>query len=600
MTIDESTAQPKESNLIAPDQTDTIKMINDLFAQAKAARAVHDRDWKTQLDYYLGTQWKNQTAVTDPNRSKPVYNIIRQTIQAQLPILTDTTPGWNVVPANPEDFDFANIMSDLITSWWDTNQMDRVMVDVLLDMMIYDVGYLRCIWDPMAKDGIGDIIVTAVDPMDIYTPFGASDFDKNCPYVIHRMLKTVGDLRSQFTDKAHLIKPDGKKSDDESLTRSAQTSYIVTPTNQKGFNTAQNDGAQGDIRSTCEVWEIWLDDLTTLQEETDDGQGNKQVIHRKKYPKGRLIVFCPNLKLILSDGEQPYNHRLKPFVRFTAYNLSRSLIGEGVAKPLMNQQRILNRVFANLLDYNYLMSNPTIITEAGNGIEIDDLTNQVSQILQVNTGAINTIRKDYPPALQAGILDLMTFLARQAENLSGLTDASQGRRPQGVTAAAAIETLQEASQTRIRLMERMMAVSLGQLGNQVSALIMQYYTEPRVVRITGEENSWPTYFEFFTEPQEDGSVSYNKKPYEYDEANKRYVPGEYTVGGPTKGTFDIKVLSGTALPVSKSQRANIAFRLFDTKAIDDEELLKTLEWPNAEKILSRMKQPQGEPGPQGV
>jgi len=121
--------------------------------------------------------------------------------------------------------------------------------------------------------------------------------------------------------------------------------------------------------------------------------------------------------------------------------------------------------------------------------------------------------------------------------------------------------------------------------------MMQYYTQPRVARLTGTD-VWPEFFEFFVEDlPEESKIKYTKKGYKFDEAQNRYIEGE-TTQGISKGIFDVKILSGTALPFAKAQRSNIAFRLFDSKVIDPEELLKTLEWPDKEQVLKRLQDAQ--------
>ena len=125
------------------------------------------------------------------------------------------------------------------------------------------------------------------------------------------------------------------------------------------------------------------------------------------------------------------------------------------------------------------------------------------------------------------------------------------------------------------------------------ALMMQFYREPRVVRITNKQNAWPQYFEFFIEEPVQGQYMLHKRNYAWSPEQKQYIPDlQYNTMGPTKGLMDVKVQSGTALPWAKTTRTNIAFRLFDMQVIDAKELLDVLEWPNAEEVLNRKQKEQ--------
>jgi hypothetical protein len=118
----------------------------------------------------------------------------------------------------------------------------------------------------------------------------------------------------------------------------------------------------------------------------------------------------------------------------------------------------------------------------------------------------------------------------------------------------------------------------------VVALMLQFYREPRIVRITNQPGAWPTYVEFFIEDAGNDDYLMHHRKSVFDESKNQYITGEYSSVGPTKGMMDIKVVAGTAMPWAKTTRANIAFRLADGGYIDGKELLKTLEWPNAEQV----------------
>jgi hypothetical protein len=450
--------------------------------------------------------------------------------------------------------------------------------------MIYDAGIVKITWDKELLDGIGDVKWDVIDPRDIYIPPQARDFDKDCPWVIQLTKRSVGELKIMFPQHAQRIKPDSEQKTTEEIKGISTDITIVSPIDKKTNNPSNPMPSQTtDDRALATVAECWLED-TSLEEYEEENE----VKFKKRFPKGKVITVLPYQKLLLQAVENPYRHGKKPFVRFVDTLLPRKFWGEGEVKDLMGLQRIINKVLSIIIDYMNFMGNPIWKVGKGTGVDPNKLTNQIGLILEINEGKLGEVQRDIPPPLPQYIISFYDMMIRASETTSGSSEITQGRKPVGVTAASAIETIQEASQTRIRLKERNLQVSLSQAGRFVIALMMQYYTSPRVARITGKQ-IWPEYFEFYVEDlPEENKVKYTKKGYKFDETQNRYIE-DALVEGISKGVFDVKVLSGTSLPFAKAQRSNIAFKLFDSKVIDPEELLTTLEWPDKEKVLKRIQ-----------
>ena len=575
-------ADSQNSNM-SEDQQE-VKLVLALLDQGKQAKTDVVKDWDKRWDFYCGTQWDQGRPAY---KSSPVYNIIRSSIQAILPILTDAHPGFNVIPEEPADYSFADTLSKLTESWWDKSSLDHTLIEIIMDSFIYDAGIAKITWDPDLQDGIGDVKMDCVDPRDIYIPPQARDFDKDCPFVVHLTKKSVGELKIKFPDKASLIKPDADtKTQEENKSQNKTDVTLISPIDKKSSISNSMPSSGGDDRSLATVAECWIEDNTL-----EEYQEENEIKFKKRYPRGKVITILPFQRVLLQSVENPYKHGKKPFVRFVDTILPRKFWGQGEVQDLMGIQRIINKTLSIIIDYMNFMGNPVWKIGKGSGVDPNKVTNQIGLVLEINDGKLNDVQREIPPPLPQYIISFYDMMIRAGETVSGASEITQGRKPSGVTAGSAIETVQEAAQTRIRLKERNLQVSLSQCGRMVIALMMQYYTQPRVARLTGTD-VWPEFFEFFVEDlPEESKIKYTKKGYKFDEAQNRYIEGE-TTQGISKGIFDVKILSGTALPFAKAQRSNIAFRLFDSKVIDPEELLKTLEWPDKEQVLKRLQDAQ--------
>jgi hypothetical protein len=584
---DSNTVNTPGTNAIQGDDAkQTIEKIKSLYNEFKAGREAISRDWVSYFDFYKGKQWPQRGLAAQP----PVINWIRPVIQTIVPILTDTFPGYNISPQEPQDYDFSKTLDKVNEKWWDDNSMDLTVVEWVTDSQIYGVGIFKVIWNADALSGIGDIEVKLCDPDNIFVPKKARDFDKDCHCVIERDWKSIGYLKRKFPDFADEIKVDSAQPDKTYTGEKAATFQVISPVDVH-IPMKTDSIFTGVEEELCEVWECWMDspELEDYEEEDDDGNiENKQKL---KYPNGKLCTLLPNQDLLLVEAENPFKDGQKPYVRLVDVQLPRKFYGEGEVEPLMELNKTFNTLYASLIKQFNMMSNPVWILDTNCGITPDQVSNQISLVLVKNAGTTAERLQGVspPPAL----LEMMSIVPKLMDTVSGVHDITQGRKPPGITSGVALDTMQEAAQTRIRLKERNLQVALKQLGKLVVSRILQFVREPRIVKITTPNEPWPQFFEFHIEEVPDevvGDTKYKLVKKEYNVNEGKYLPGNITETPPSKGIFDIDVVAGSNQPYNKDRKTVTAFRLFEMGIIDAKEVLDQIEWPNAPEVLARMEQ----------
>lgn len=619
-------AVPQSANLLSPnespkagpspdrkpdDKDDLVQTIKKMHLRFKQARAQRDSKWGEYWDFYNGKQWPVKRSA---NRASPNVNVIRSVVQTVLPILTDTSPSFGLLARDPSDFDFADLLTEVVRKWWGKRSMNHVLVESLMDACVVDVGILKVVWNDELDDGMGDVEVTVRDPSCVYVPETAVDFDRNCPVVIDEFYLSRGRLCMKFPDYRDEIKNApvyGQKSVDESKDSDMRVK-VVSPVDRDQPGPDNKEANTGLLKANDElrVWEVWLDDDTVIEEEEIDQDGDSQTVLKKKYPHGRVITMLPDANCVVQDIENPYRDGDKPFVRLVDTLIPRCFYGDGEVAPLMESQKLVNKVFATLMDWANLMSNPCWVVDNTSGVDPDMLTNDMGQIIVKNPNT--TVQRLDAPPIPPQMFELYHTLMQLLDQQSGVHEVTQGRKPVGVTAAQAIETLQEAAQTRIRLKERNLLVSLQRLGRLIVSRMLQYYTEPRVIELTGRDDlqsRWPSYIKFYVEhvveqtgedgktywaPSAEGGADISYRPMtqkiEYDEGTEQYVEEDVKEGSPSIGQFEIEVTTGSSMPYLKEQRSQLALRMFENKAIDRQALLEVTEWPEKEQILNRIRE----------
>lgn len=581
-----NTAEPSADS----EQMALCKMIKSWYAEAKKHREKWDKNWQKYMDAYNSHTWDTQK---NKGKQTPEMNIIRPLVQTIIPILTDHRPGFDVNPRQPNDFKFVKMIGELIPDIWDKNDMQIKIVELLMEAVISDVGITKVVWNEDFDDGLGDVEIEVKDKRNIYVNPGAIDFERDCKYVIEVVRKTVGEWRMLFPEFAEKIKADkaGEKAKTEVGAAGDGTVTLVSPVD-RDENKDKRVGEGESQNKEVEGFEVWfVDDTVEEYVKQNEKSGEEETLLKKKYPDGRLVTILPWQNLVLQDVSNPNEGEFfNPYVKFSSNIIPHSFYGEGDVKSQLEIQKILNKLVQLILENTRLMANPYWILDKNSGVNKDRITNKVGLIIEKNPGT--EVKRESAEGLPTYIFQFLEFVRQFADYQSGINDVTQGRKPLGITAAEAIESLQEAAHTRIRLKERNMEPALMKTGKKVVNMMLQNYTGVRYQNVSEEGQEIPNFVKFNMARDENG-FSIQRQNVIFNPSTGEYVESDtIEEAQATKGPFDIKVRSGTSLPLQKSERARTAFKLFELGIIDEKEVLETVEWPNATQVLERIKEKQ--------
>jgi hypothetical protein len=299
-------------------------------------------------------------------------------------------------------------------------------------------------------------------------------------------------------------------------------------------------------------------------------------------------VTCAGV--LLEDAENPYDDGQIPFDRYVNYMLPREFWGASEIEQLEGPQRIINKIFSFALDVLTLTGNPIWLVPSSSGVDPDNLTNRPG--LNVEYDGDNAPQRVDGGGLQPFVLQLFDKTAEIFDSIAGSQDVTRGVQPTGVTAASAISTLQEAAQTRIRQKSRNLDFYLQNVGQKYLSRVFQFYSAPQIVRLTGNEGA-TRYFRMQVEDTvrtlEDGVTQVPGKTMKvmpYTDNGQEDPTGykEFEI----RGKFDVRVVTGSSLPFAKAEKEAKVKEAFELGLIDQEEALKSMEWPNYQMVMQRM------------
>ena len=556
---------------VEPAGVEEIRVIQRLllmYEMAQREKSRWTRSWETSYKFYMGQHWGDR-----PDwKASPVLNHIFSVIETMVPILTDNRPKVDILPRTPDYAEYSTIMQRMMDWLWGQLEMDNVTVEVTKNTLLFGKGFYYIYWDSEA----GDIRIESVDPQLMF-PDPWATTTRNTRFLIHADLMSHNDIADQFGQEAakkaqrgarlipdpNAFKKDFAHRDSQNIT----TGYEYPQTSGGALSRAvpwvKSDLQGGtDEDDMIQVLQYWIRDNDLITDDLKDPNsgkilrfpdGAKAAVQRKKFPNGRHIVLAGNR--IIHDEENPFEHGRWPYVEQNCHIVPGEFWPVSAVQNLISPQMGLNKTMGQIVDNKNLMGSAQWLVDKNSGVKRHQLTGQPGIVIFSNPGA--RVERLTPPALPSYVIQAVSMYREALDNISGVFDVTQGRKPGGITAGVAIEQLQEAAQTRLRLLVRNLEGAHRQIGYHEIALAQQFYEEARQIRITDPETG----------------------EFRFEEVTPEML----------KAQWEVQVAAGSTLPRSREARQREALALHERGLFDEQAVLEWIEHPQAEKLLARLK-----------
>lgn len=529
----------KKEPIVNNEQSYMASYTYQKFMESMVSKSVETKVWKKSNEAYNGTLY--QTANKPSYKSDAVINYVFKTIETIRPIMIDNNPKFVALARTMEGVERADVVQKAMDYEWDREKMSLKLYSSLIPTLVIGNAMFYLPWD--GNDGRdGNVKCIPVDANNIYVDPLATSFD-DAEYVIYAVYQHVNQLKKKFPSKAKELSGGDIK-----------YSELV----------ADKDRDASKITNQVLVLEMWMRDYTTVEHEEVDKNGQPITVTTRKYPKGRVVVTAPELSIVLSDKENPYNDAKFPFIQFKDYDIPFKFWGKGDVEQILSPQHYMNELNNQIIDNAKHTANMQWIVDKNAGIPQGALTNRPGLIIRKNPGS--EVRRDMPQPMPAYVNDKVQELKGDMETISGIHDANSGDRPTGIQAGNAIMALQEAGQTRIRLKVKLMEESLSELATMWYSRMQQFWIEDRFVRLTKEEGIT-----------------------EFDKITTNDLSLDY----------DIKITAGSTMPANKSSKLDLMIRLGQTMGedglplVDRRAILEFVDIKDKKGLIDRMEKLAG-------
>lgn len=495
-------------------EEEQLSRIKKDFNDSLSALSVYHANWREYDEFYMGEHWKVQRPDWRPN---PVVNYISYVIDQKSPQITQQRPAGILYPQHPQDQEAARIFTQATEVVADRCNLDQIVDEVVRTGLLLDISWMKVYWDNSVYGGSyermnqyqGDVAVETVDPTNIYFDPAATRVE-DCNYIIYAVVKSTEWIKEYW----------GVEVSNENT---SQTDIYNRPI------------LNNNTTKKATFYEYWY---------KEDGQLN--------------VIYAAGNK-VLKHIRGVYKHGRYPFVPFVAKKNRKSILGISECRNLLNNQKLLNKLVEIPVTNALMLANPIMLIDASSGIDPNKVTSKPGQIWMVRDGVDKGVKYLNPPVISGEVRGLIDQMKTFMERIGGIYDATTGETPGGVTAASAIQLLQEQGSIPIKAILRNLYSTLKEVYEQMVELMKEFYTETRYLRVMGKNGG----FEF---------MEFNALKYKEID-------------------FDIRVGAGASTPTSRAYVAQLATDLFQQGILRPSQYVDMLEnIPNKERLVEELRQ----------
>ena len=396
--------------------------------------------------------------------------------------IMDNYPEPSVLPRARDDEETAKALTEILPVVLEQNNFEETYSDTAWYKLKTGTGAYGVFWNSQKYNGMGDIDIKKVDLLNMFWEPGITDI-QDSENVFFVSIISNKKLKQAYPDAD------------------------LTVSNSPTIDVAKyiyDDSVDTTDMSAVIDWYYKVD----LPVEPMPGvQSTKTIVHYCKYCNGTVLYASENDEQYRERGY--YDHGLYPFVFDTLFPEEGTPCGYGFIDIMKSAQEYIDRMEDAMLENTLISSRARFFMREDGGINEEEFRDTENNLIHVagNLGE-DSIRQFNVSPLSSVYMNMLDNKINELKETSGNRDVNQGSTSSGVTAASAIAALQEAGSKGSRDMNKSSYRAFTLICNQIIELMRQFYTEPRMFRITGtsgQQNEYATFDNSGLAPQPQGS-----------------------------------------------------------------------------------------------
>ena len=350
------------------------------------------------------------------------------------------------------------MLSDILPVITQRCEFEETYSDNVWSKLKHGMAAYGVFWNPALENGLGDIDIKRVDVLNLFWEPDARDIQESP----NLFLVGLCDTEALIARYPHLKEKRAAMREDGSLfTPDMGGSYL--------------GGNEGLAEKTAVV--DWYYKRVNA--------AGKTILHYAKFTGDVLLYASENDPAYAERGW--YDHGLYPVVLDILYPEEGTPAGYGLIAVGRNPQGYIDELDGHILEYANAASRVRYWAKRSLGINEREFLDPDRRIIEVE-GDIDEekLRQITLSPMDGMLTEVRKMKIDELKETTGNRDVSQGSTSGGVTAAQAIEALQEAGAKGSRDMIAGSHRAYTQIMRQVIELIRQFYDGVRWFRIVGE------------------------------------------------------------------------------------------------------------------
>ncbi len=529
----------KENKTKQPDTVITARQVQQaahILETYKGGKATLEQRIVENEMWFRLRHWDRSK--NNPNRKNASAWLFNSIINKHADFM-DALPECTVLPREQSDVQTAELLSAVIPVILENNGFESVYSDACMYKLKNGTACYAVQWNNQAADGRGDIEVAQIDMLNLFWEPG---------------VRNLQDSRNVF--HVRIVDNDVLLEEYPSLEGRLQQPLVDV----KQY--VNDDNADLNNKSAVVDWYY------------KRRVNSRSVLHYCKFV-GQEVLFASENDPRFANGF--YDHGKYPFVFDTLFREEGTPVGFGFIDVMKDAQEAIDVLGTEILRNARMSARRRYFARTDGAVNEAEFADWSKDFVHVSGSSLGeeSLREITAQPLPGIYLSVLQAKIDELKETSANRDFTQGGTMGGVTSGVAISALQESGNKVGRDMIAASYRTFVQVCELIIALIRQFYTTPRLLRIT-DPNGAPQYVSL-------------------DNSNMLARPQVSDFGvtyGDRLPVFDVRVKAHKQNPFSRSAQNQDAINFFQMGLFDPARYkqalacLELLDIENKDKIVA--------------